>query len=132
MATRAHRPWGFPKAPRMPVCRRSAPAHDSILLMRSTWKGCTLQAGMKSVCQQQGLRVTSSHMHLTSQSSAASCKFAEHGAALSSRHDKNAQQAEIGTVSLMMCGGVRTGGRGSEGAVYQWCPCWSLGMLRRW
>ena len=45
IATRAHRPWGFPKAPRMPVCRRSAPAHDSILLMRSTWKGCTLQAG---------------------------------------------------------------------------------------
>lgn len=35
------RTWGLPKAPRMPVCSRSAPAHESILLMRSTWKGCT-------------------------------------------------------------------------------------------
>ena len=25
----------------MPVCRRSAPAHESILLMRSTCHGCT-------------------------------------------------------------------------------------------
>jgi hypothetical protein len=41
ICTRAHTPWGLPNAPRMPVCRRSAPAHESILLMRSTWKGCT-------------------------------------------------------------------------------------------
>ncbi len=41
MATRAQVPSGLPKAPRMPCCRRSAPAQESILLMRSTWKGCT-------------------------------------------------------------------------------------------
>ena len=37
MFTRATRPLGLPKAPRMPVWRRSAPAHDNILLMRTTW-----------------------------------------------------------------------------------------------
>lgn len=41
MATRAQVPFGLPKAPRIPCCRRSAPAHESILLMRSTWYGCT-------------------------------------------------------------------------------------------
>jgi hypothetical protein len=32
-----------PRCPlaRAPVCSRSAPAQESILLMRSTWKGCT-------------------------------------------------------------------------------------------
>ena len=39
MLTRATVPLGLPHAPRMPVCRRSAPAHDSILLMRTTWYG---------------------------------------------------------------------------------------------
>ena len=39
MLTRATRPLGFPKAPRIPVCSLSAPAHDNILLMRTTWKG---------------------------------------------------------------------------------------------
>lgn len=37
--TRATVPFGFPKAPRMPVCSLSAPAHDNILLMRTTWYG---------------------------------------------------------------------------------------------
>ena len=37
MATRANKPLGLPKAPRIPVCRRSAPAHVNILLMRRTW-----------------------------------------------------------------------------------------------
>ena len=41
MATRAAVPCALPKAPRMPVCSLSAPAHESILLMRSTWNGCT-------------------------------------------------------------------------------------------
>ena len=41
MPTRAAVPYALPYAPRMPVCRRSAPAHVSILLMRSTEKGCT-------------------------------------------------------------------------------------------
>lgn len=67
MCTRATVPWGFPKAPRIPVwslrstrvwirrkhrgayCKTwspsrashlSAPAQDNILLMRMTWKGC--------------------------------------------------------------------------------------------
>ena len=31
----------MPQHVALPVCRRSAPAHESILLMRSTWKGCT-------------------------------------------------------------------------------------------
>ena len=39
MFTRATLPLGFPKAPRMPVCSLSAPAHDNILLMRMTWYG---------------------------------------------------------------------------------------------
>jgi len=39
MLTRATRPLGLPKAPRMPVCSLSAPAHDNILLMRTTWYG---------------------------------------------------------------------------------------------
>merc|ERR1719214_56939 len=30
----------LPQAPRMPVCKRSAPAHESILLIRRTWNGC--------------------------------------------------------------------------------------------
>ncbi|KAK9570770.1 hypothetical protein V6Z79_010278 [Aspergillus fumigatus] len=41
MFTRATVPWGLPKAPRIPVWRRSAPAQDNILLIRMTWKGCT-------------------------------------------------------------------------------------------
>jgi len=41
MLTRAQVPRGLPKAPRMPCCSRSAPAQESILLMRSTWYGCT-------------------------------------------------------------------------------------------
>lgn len=41
ISTRAETPMGFPKAPRMPVWSLSAPAHVSILLWRSTWKGCT-------------------------------------------------------------------------------------------
>jgi len=40
MFTRATTPVGFPYAWRMPVCSRSAPAHDNILLMRITWNGC--------------------------------------------------------------------------------------------
>jgi len=41
MLTRATVPLGLPQAPRMPVCRRSAPAQDNILLIRMTWNGCT-------------------------------------------------------------------------------------------
>ena len=41
MLTRATVPCGLPKAPLIPVCRRSAPAHDNILLIRRTWKGWT-------------------------------------------------------------------------------------------
>lgn len=37
MFTRATVPLGLPHAPRMPVCSLSAPAHDNILLMRTTW-----------------------------------------------------------------------------------------------
>lgn len=37
MLTRATVPLGLPKAPRIPVWRRSAPAHDNILLIRMTW-----------------------------------------------------------------------------------------------
>jgi hypothetical protein len=37
MFTRATRPLGLPKAPRIPVCNLSAPAHDNILLIRTTW-----------------------------------------------------------------------------------------------
>lgn len=33
-------PFGFPHAPRIPVCKRSAPAQLNILLMRTTWYGC--------------------------------------------------------------------------------------------
>ena len=40
MAMRAAVPCTLPNAPRMPVCRRSAPAQESILLMRRQWKGC--------------------------------------------------------------------------------------------
>ena len=40
MDTRAATPCGLPYAPRIPVCKRSAPAHDNILLMRNTWNGC--------------------------------------------------------------------------------------------
>src|ERR1700749_300601 len=39
MLTRATLPFGFPKAPRIPVCSLSAPAQDNILLMRMTWYG---------------------------------------------------------------------------------------------
>lgn len=39
MLTRATVPLGLPKAPRMPVCSLSAPAHDNILLIRITWYG---------------------------------------------------------------------------------------------
>uniref|UniRef100_A0A8R7JYF6 Uncharacterized protein n=1 Tax=Triticum urartu TaxID=4572 RepID=A0A8R7JYF6_TRIUA len=39
MATRAQTPCGFPKAPLIPVWSLSAPAHESILLIRSTWNG---------------------------------------------------------------------------------------------
>ena len=42
MATLAQVPCGLPKAPLMPVWSLSAPAHESILLIRRTWKGCTL------------------------------------------------------------------------------------------
>mmetsp|Transcript_46900 Transcript_46900/g.153559 ORF Transcript_46900/g.153559 Transcript_46900/m.153559 type:complete len:234 (+) Transcript_46900:64-765(+) len=41
ISTRATVPYVLPNAPRMPVCNRSAPAHESILLMRSTCHGCT-------------------------------------------------------------------------------------------
>jgi len=41
METRAQVLYGLPKAPRIPCCSRSAPAQESILLMRSTWKGWT-------------------------------------------------------------------------------------------
>lgn len=37
MFTRATDPLGLPQAPRIPVCSLSAPAHDNILLMRTTW-----------------------------------------------------------------------------------------------
>ena len=37
MFTRATVPLGLPHAPRIPVCSLSAPAHDNILLMRTTW-----------------------------------------------------------------------------------------------
>ena len=40
MLTRATVPFGLPQAPRIPVCSLSAPAHDNILLMRTTWYGC--------------------------------------------------------------------------------------------
>ena len=36
MFTRATLPFGLPHAPRIPVCNLSAPAHDNILLMRTT------------------------------------------------------------------------------------------------
>lgn len=39
MLTRATVPLGLPQAPRIPVCSLSAPAHDNILLIRTTWKG---------------------------------------------------------------------------------------------
>lgn len=39
MFTRATVPFGLPHAPRIPVCSLSAPAHDNILLMRTTWYG---------------------------------------------------------------------------------------------
>lgn len=39
MLTRATVPLGLPQAPRIPVCSLSAPAHDNILLMRTTWYG---------------------------------------------------------------------------------------------
>ena len=39
MWTLATVPWGFPKAPCIPVWSLSAPAQDNILLMRMTWKG---------------------------------------------------------------------------------------------
>ena len=69
MATRAHRPWGFPKAPRMPVCRRSAPAHESILLMRSTWKGCTLHSKDRLCVSDEGWgRYVIHEMHICCQS----------------------------------------------------------------
>ena len=32
---------GLSQAPRIPVCSLSAPAHDNILLIRTTWKGWT-------------------------------------------------------------------------------------------
>eukprot|EP00178_Gracilaria_changii_P021938 TRINITY_DN64984_c0_g1_i1.p2 TRINITY_DN64984_c0_g1~~TRINITY_DN64984_c0_g1_i1.p2 ORF type:complete len:115 (+),score=2.83 TRINITY_DN64984_c0_g1_i1:162-506(+) len=35
-------PYGFPKAPLIPVWSLSAPAQESILLILSTWKGCIL------------------------------------------------------------------------------------------
>ena len=38
MSTRATVPTGLPKAPRIPVCKRSAPAQLNILLIRKTWK----------------------------------------------------------------------------------------------
>jgi hypothetical protein len=41
MATRSQTPCGVPKAPLIPVWSLSAPAHESILLMQSTWNGCT-------------------------------------------------------------------------------------------
>lgn len=37
--TRATVPFGFPHAPRIPVCNLSAPAQDNILLIRTTWYG---------------------------------------------------------------------------------------------
>lgn len=46
--TLAHVPWGFPKAPLIPVWSRSAPAHDNILFIRNTWKGCTLTLRWKA------------------------------------------------------------------------------------
>ena len=39
MFTRATVPLGLPQAPRIPVCNLSAPAHDNILLIRTTWYG---------------------------------------------------------------------------------------------
>merc|ERR1711890_146951 len=39
MLTRATVPYGLPHAPRIPVCSLSAPAHESILLIRMTWNG---------------------------------------------------------------------------------------------
>ena len=39
MFTRATVPLGLPQAPRIPVWSLSAPAHDNILLMRTTWYG---------------------------------------------------------------------------------------------
>merc|ERR1712170_140646 len=40
MFTRATKPCGLPKAPRIPVWSLSAPAHDNILLILTTWNGC--------------------------------------------------------------------------------------------
>lgn len=48
MLTLAQVPWGFPNAPLIPVWSLSAPAQESILLMRRTWNGCTLTLRWKA------------------------------------------------------------------------------------
>ena len=48
IATLAQVPCGLPKAPLIPVWSLSAPAHESILLIRRTWKGWTLTLKWKA------------------------------------------------------------------------------------
>lgn len=48
MLTLAQVPCGLPKAPLIPVWSLSAPAQESILLIRRTWKGWTLTRKWKA------------------------------------------------------------------------------------
>ena len=75
MFTRATSPLGFPKAPRIPVCNLSAPAHDNILLMRTTWYGWTRTRRWKPSFPATLTRYLLAQMRAASRASEDSCSY---------------------------------------------------------
>ncbi len=75
MLTRATVPNGLPKAPLIPVCRRSAPAHDNILLIRMTWNGCTRILMWKASLPMVLTRYLLAQIRAASRASDESCSY---------------------------------------------------------
>merc|ERR1711976_63441 len=75
MLTRATVPWGLPKAPRIPVWSLSAPAHDNILLILSTWKGCTRTRRWKASLPQFFTKYLLAQIRAASRASEEICSY---------------------------------------------------------
>ena len=75
MLTRATVPNGLPNAPLIPVCRRSAPAHDNILLMRMTWNGWTRMRMWNASLPQNLTRYLLAQIRAASSASDDSCSY---------------------------------------------------------
>lgn len=75
MLTRATVPLGLPQAPRIPVCSLSAPAHDNILLMRTTWKGWARTRRWKPSLPECLTRYLLAQIRAASRASELSCSY---------------------------------------------------------